>query len=384
MPSLLLPLTPSERAALTLSTLAGASTTLGAAAAVLRRPGPAALAFLLGLAAGVMGLLSLAELWVANALEHGWAGVTAALVAGAAAYAWAAPRLPSLEGEGGPLARLFGVRAVGGGGGDGGGGGGGAAPTGTVAATKTTAATAATASTISRPSSSTSPPPPPPTPAELLRLGLVLAVTMTLHNLPEGIAVGSAALSGAGGHVAAAVAAHNIPEVRGWLCVFVGGGRGVARVGKRKKTSRVRFPSRKKGKKKKNALSRLPFFPSKNQNLQGIVVAAPVYAATGSRGAALAIAAASGLSEPVGAAGALLAARAWDWWAGGDGAVAAGTGTEGGGILPYLLAGAGGVMAAVCVLDLLPEARRCGAPGRLVAGVVVGAGVMAATLAAGV
>jgi ZIP family zinc transporter len=169
---------------------------------------------------------------------------------------------------------------------------------------------------------------PPPTPAELLRWGLIMAVTMTLHNLPEGVAVAAAAGTGAGGHVAAAVAAHNIPE--------------------------------------------------------GIVIAAPVYAATGSRWAALAIAAASGLSEPVGAAGALLAARAWDavgWGDGGDGGCG---GSSGGGLLPLLLAGAGGVMAAVCVLDLIPEASRCGARGRMVGGVVVGAGVMAATLAAGV
>jgi len=44
--------------ALAMSTLAGLATTVGAAFAVLRRPGPKLLAFLLGLAFGVMFTLS--------------------------------------------------------------------------------------------------------------------------------------------------------------------------------------------------------------------------------------------------------------------------------------------------------------------------------------
>jgi zinc transporter, ZIP family len=44
---------------------------------------------------------------------------------------------------------------------------------------------------------------------------------------------------------------------------------------------------------------------------EGVIVAAPVFAATGSRLAALGLAAASGMSEPVGAAAALFLARPW-------------------------------------------------------------------------
>lgn len=309
-------LTPPERAALLLSTLAGASTTLGAAAAVVRRPGPAALAGLLGLAAGVMAVLAVWELWWENGLEHGFWGVSASFAGGAALYAWAAPHLPSLEGEAGRrlVAGLFGARFAE----EEGGGKGAAAPAGRAARSGGRGAAASTT-------------PPPPTPAELLRLGLIMAATMTLHNLPEGVAVAAAA-AGPGGaarglHVAAAVAAHNIPE--------------------------------------------------------GLIISGPVYAATGSRWAALGLAAASGLSEPVGAAGALLASRAWDWAGGGGGGVA-GASPAVGGLLPFLLAGAGGVMAAVCALDLVPEAVRCGAPRRLAGGAALGGLVMAATLAAGV
>lgn len=101
---------------------------------------------------------------------------------------------------------------------------------------------------------------------------------------------------------------------------------------------------------------------------EGVVVAAPVYAATGSRPAALALAAASGLSEPIGAAFALALAKPWlspDR-------------------LACVLASAGGVMAAVCGADLLPAGAKCGAPRRLAAGVVAGAAVMGWTLWVGV
>ena len=103
---------------------------------------------------------------------------------------------------------------------------------------------------------------------------------------------------------------------------------------------------------------------------EGIVVAAPVYAATGSRAAALALASLSGLSEPLGAAVALTVARPWT--GGGEASLAP------------VLAFAGGVMAAVCAADLLPNGARCGAPHRLAAGVGVGAGVMGWTLWVGV
>jgi ZIP family zinc transporter len=101
---------------------------------------------------------------------------------------------------------------------------------------------------------------------------------------------------------------------------------------------------------------------------EGIIVAAPVYAATGSRWKALLVATLSGLSEPLGALIALVAVRPWLSEA----------------LLHYILAFAGGIMAAVCVLELLPEGRKCRADGRLAAGVALGGAAMAWTLWVGV
>jgi len=88
--------------------------------------------------------------------------------------------------------------------------------------------------------------------AHLMRMGLVSAAAIALHNFPEGIATFVAVLDNPrlGASIAAAVALHNIPE--------------------------------------------------------GIAVAVPVFYATGSRGKAFAWSFLSGLSEPLGA----LAA----WW----------------------------------------------------------------------
>lgn len=74
-------------------------------------------------------------------------------------------------------------------------------------------------------------------PASLTRLGTLMAVTMTLHNLPEGFAVAFSAFTPLGPVMALAIAVHNIPE--------------------------------------------------------GVIVAAPIYAATGSRWKAVGMAAAS-------------------------------------------------------------------------------------------
>ena len=69
---------------------------------------------------------------------------------------------------------------------------------------------------------------------------------------------------------------------------------------------------------------------------EGIIIAAPVYAATGSRPRAIALATASGLSEPVGA---LLALKFMKPYLTPE-------------RLDYLLAGTGGIMTAVCGLEL--------------------------------
>lgn len=243
---------------------------------IVRRPDDKLLAFLLGTAIGVMITLSILEMWIHNALEHGWIGVSGFLMFGAMIYLVAQPFLPDFQ-------------------------------------------------TIGEKESSSNSQPDPSQEhpkngikvaklrsAELLRLGFLMAFTMTLHNLPEGFAVAFSAFTDVGPIMAAAIAVHNIPE--------------------------------------------------------GIVVAAPVYAATGSRWKALAIATISGLSEPVGALLALLSVKpllSED-------------------SLHYILAFAGGIMTAVCVVELWPEGRKCHADDKLVIGIVVGAIVMAWTLWVGV
>ena len=136
-----------------------------------------------------------------------------------------------------------------------------------------------------------------------------MAVTMTLHNLPEGFAVAFAAFTDVGPLMALAIAMHNIPE--------------------------------------------------------GVIVAAPIYAATGSRWKALGAAAASGLSEPLGAALALLLVKPF---------------VNSMEQLDYVLAFVGGVMLAVCVLELWPEGRKCRNDVRLLQGIALGCVVMAWTL----
>lgn len=308
------------RHALALSTLAGLSTTIGAAAAVrgaewgrgggggrdgngaptddarppfrspqvVRRPGPADLAFLLGLAVGVMGVLAVGEMYLHAASVHGFWPVTLAFAGGALTYLALQPLLPEPDvGRWGVGSATAGAAVV---------------PGGRRPGLRSAA----------RGANGAAPAVLPAAPADLLRLGLVMALTMTLHNFPEGFAVAFSSFTPLGPLMAAAIAVHNIPE--------------------------------------------------------GVVVAAPVFAATGSRPAALALAALSGLSEPVGALVALTVARP--------------LATEA--RLAYVLAAAGGVMAAVCAADLVPHGVRCAAPRRLVAGVAVGAAAMGWTLWLGV
>jgi ZIP family zinc transporter len=243
---------------------------------IVRRPDDKLLAFLLGTAIGVMITLSIVEMWLHNALEHGWTGVTGSLMCGALLYVVVQPFLPDFQAVGKDQSssetRVY--------------------PSEQHPKLGTKVARLRS--------------------AELLRLGLLMAFTMTLHNLPEGFAVAFSAFTDVGPIMAAAIAVHNIPE--------------------------------------------------------GIVVAAPVYAATGSRWKALAIATVSGLSEPVGALLALLSVKpllSED-------------------SLHYILAFAGGIMTAVCVVELWPEGRKCRADDKLMIGIGVGAVVMAWTLWVGV
>ena len=55
------------------------------------------LAFLLGTAIGVMFVLSVAEMWIHNAIEHGWSGVTLAMLCGALLYQLLSPFIPNFD-----------------------------------------------------------------------------------------------------------------------------------------------------------------------------------------------------------------------------------------------------------------------------------------------
>lgn len=64
-------LLPEDWRALGFSTLAGLATAIGGFLAVIRRPESALLAFMLGLAIGVMATLSILELMIQNAIDNG-------------------------------------------------------------------------------------------------------------------------------------------------------------------------------------------------------------------------------------------------------------------------------------------------------------------------
>ncbi len=64
---------------------------------IIQRPGDGQLALLLGLAIGVMATLSIMELWIKNALEHGAWAISAAVFGGALLYYLVQPYLPDFE-----------------------------------------------------------------------------------------------------------------------------------------------------------------------------------------------------------------------------------------------------------------------------------------------
>lgn len=209
-----------------------------------------------------MMCLSVFELWIHNSIEHGFAPVTCAVAGGALLYRVVQPLLPEGNLQISPNSSID-------------------------------------KSTMSRS-------------GELLRLGVVMSLTMTLHNFPEGFAVAFSSLTDFGPIMALAIAIHNIPE--------------------------------------------------------GIIVAAPVYAATGSRWKALGMAALSGVSEPVGALIALLSVRP----------------VISEDALHIVLAVVGGIMGAVCALELWPEGQKCRSDKNLVFGILCGTLIMGSTLLLGV
>mmetsp|Transcript_40035 Transcript_40035/g.99065 ORF Transcript_40035/g.99065 Transcript_40035/m.99065 type:complete len:373 (-) Transcript_40035:56-1174(-) len=283
--------------ALGLSLMAGLATSVGGLIAVWKKPDSRLLAFLLGTAIGVMATLSVVELYVKNVIENGFVGVTLATGAGAALYMLLEPLLPKepVLLEGGSKGHAQGGAA---GGGASKGGGSSGAERGSSQWEEDNGGLGDGESKVSK--------------ARLMRLGMLMAITMTLHNLPEGFAVAFSSFTDIGPVMAAAIGVHNVPE--------------------------------------------------------GIIVAAPVYAATGSRRQALLMATASGLSEPAGALLALCFIKPYLTPL----------------LLQYMLAGTGGVMSAVCVIELLPEGRKCRHDGQLLKGIAVGSLVMLGTLYVGV
>ncbi len=301
-----------ENYALLLSTLAGLSTSVGGILAVWKRPDAKLLAFLLGTAIGVMSTLSFVELYVKNILENGFWGVTLSTMAGAVLYAVVEPLLPHVDlfekdGPGGTKQKQNGGEpktssstSIGGGG-------------------KVKSSELNMSSSLSKSLSSSSAMNERVMPGEteasrgrLMRLGILMAVAMTLHNIPEGFAVAFSSFTEIGPIMAIAIGLHNVPE--------------------------------------------------------GIIVAAPVYAATGSRGKALALATASGLSEPLGALFALFFIQPY--------------------LTPlrlqYMLAATGGVMSAVCFIELWPEGKKCRNDLSLAKGISLGSALMLGTLYVGV
>ena len=148
------------------------------------------------------------------------------------------------------------------------------------------------------------------------RLGLLLALILSVHNLPEGIAVGVGSVKDArfGLVLCAAIFLHNIAE--------------------------------------------------------GFVIAVPILAATGDRRFAFAITALSGLAEPLGALLGVLVVRSFFGAAGAAAMEPA---------LNAVLCAVGGVMLHVSATELVPQALRCGSRQRVAAGFAAGAAVILAT-----
>jgi zinc transporter ZupT len=65
--------------------------------AQVRKPDDSTLAFLLGLAMGVMLTLSIIELWIKNAMANGWPIITMATMMGAGMYYVLQPLFPEFE-----------------------------------------------------------------------------------------------------------------------------------------------------------------------------------------------------------------------------------------------------------------------------------------------
>ena len=145
---------------------------------------------------------------------------------------------------------------------------------------------------------------------KLMRTGLLVALGLGIHNLPEGMAtfVGTLEDVKIGAAIAVAIAIHNIPE--------------------------------------------------------GLAVAAPIYAATGSRRKAFLWSFLSGVSEPVGAALAALILMPILTPS----------------LLGWILAGVAGIMVAISIDELVPVAKSFNTEHTPIVGVISGMIIMALSL----
>lgn len=218
---------------LSLSLLAGLATGVGGALVVFLgpHPSPTHMALMLSFAAGVMTSVSIVDMWLPQLAEGVSTGTLPAvlfwscvqmLLGGLAFIALNAALPDNLE----PPAMLGGRAS--------------AASSAVLPTTNPAPASAMAAGSSAKRHAK-------PGTSSTWRLSVVMMLTLTAHNLPEGIAVAVSSMESVrtGAVMAVAIALHNIPE--------------------------------------------------------GLVIAAPVLAATGSKLAAVGMALVSGLSEPVGA-----------------------------------------------------------------------------------
>ena len=149
------------------------------------------------------------------------------------------------------------------------------------------------------------------------RRGLLLLAAMTLHNVPEGLAVGTSYTAQAqlGVLLAIGIGLHNIPE--------------------------------------------------------GISVSVPIFYATGDRKKAFVLSFLSGLAEPLGAGAAYLVMRLF---IGGDGAAVPPQ------LMGVLFGGVAGIMVYISLDELLPTSRAYGKGHDSLLGLVGGMAVMALSL----
>lgn len=160
---------------------------IGGLVGVISRPSEGLLAFLLGTAIGVMALLSFVEMLVHNALQNGWLAVSFSFTCGALLYRIIQPMLPDFNhSQLGDKVQATTARK---------------ASLGPVNETKVESKNSTgkvdvklkakdDAEVRTKLMSGRS--------AELFRLGLLMSLTMTLHNLPEGFAVAFSSLTDLG------------------------------------------------------------------------------------------------------------------------------------------------------------------------------------------